>query len=83
MFQAWFDVWKVFANFVLVGVYRKESLESVYQFFFSCKQDSVSCDICLSNVLKHAAYLVLDHRDLSTNLCLKDLACTSWIWYLT
>ena len=52
-------------------------------FFSNVSKDMSTCDIGLYQVLKHAAYFVLDQWDLPTNLCLKDLACTSWIWYLT
>ena len=53
------------------------------QCFFHLKQESASCDIGLSNTPKHAASFSLDQWDLSTKLCLKDLACTSKIMNLT
>ena len=45
-------------------------------------KDMLTCDIGLSNLLKHAAYLVLDQRDLCTNASFKYLAHASWICYL-
>ena len=50
------------------------------QGFFYVKQEVASCDIGLYNTLKHAAAFSLDQWDLSTKLCLKDLACTSRIF---
>ena len=73
----------MFAKFALAGFYRNERLIVFCKLSSNVSKDMSTCDIGLSNVLKHAAYLVLDQRDLCTNASLKDLAHASWILNLT
>ena len=69
----------MFSKFVLVGVYRNERLALVCKLSSNVSKDSVSCVIGLCQALKHDAHFALDQWDLSTQLCLKYLACTSKI----
>ena len=58
---------------------RNEKMESFCKLSSNVSKEMSSCDIGLYKALKHAAALSLDQWDLSTKLCLKDLACTSKI----
>ena len=60
-------------KFVLVGLCRHESYGSICKFSSYLSKQNASWVIGQCRPLKHAANLVLDQWDLSTNLCLKDL----------